>query len=55
MLDLTTGVFPVTKVDLEKDVVPADWEPISGLDEKVMKYCEFIARKSCGMHEERGD
>ncbi|CZR62169.1 related to Acetamidase [Phialocephala subalpina] len=38
LLDLTTGVFPVTKVDLEKDVVPADWKPISELDEKVTKY-----------------
>ncbi|KUJ16989.1 amidase [Mollisia scopiformis] len=38
LLDLTTGVFPVTKVDLEKDVVPNDWKPISDLDEKVTKY-----------------
>ncbi|KAE8443992.1 hypothetical protein EG329_001121 [Mollisiaceae sp. DMI_Dod_QoI] len=38
LLDLTTGIFPVTKVDLEKDVVPADWKPISELDEKVTKY-----------------
>ncbi|KAF8852416.1 amidase [Acephala macrosclerotiorum] len=41
LLDLTTGAFPVTKVDLEKDVVPADWRPISELDEKVTKYCEW--------------
>ncbi len=40
LLDLTTGVFPVTKVDLEKDVVPADWRPISETDKKVMDYCE---------------
>ncbi|KAL1629160.1 hypothetical protein SLS56_005603 [Neofusicoccum ribis] len=38
LLDLTTGVFPVTIVDLEKDVVPADWEPISDADKMVMEY-----------------
>jgi amidase len=41
LLDLTTGVFPVTKVDLEKDVVPEDWQPISDLDRKIMKFCEY--------------
>ena len=41
LLDLTTGVFPVKKVDLEKDVVPADWKPISDLDRKVMIHCKF--------------
>ncbi|GME64974.1 hypothetical protein BP5796_11335 [Neofusicoccum parvum] len=38
LLDLTTGVFPVTTVDLEKDVVPADWVPISDADKMVMEY-----------------
>ena len=33
----------MTKVDLDKDVVPADWKPISDLDEKVMRYCELTA------------
>jgi hypothetical protein len=41
-LDLTTGVFPVTKVDLEVDVVPVDWKPISELDQKVMNHYEFL-------------
>ena len=41
LLDLTTGVFPVTKVDLEKDVVPVDWKPISEMDQKIMDYCEW--------------
>jgi amidase len=41
LLDLTTGVFPVTQVDVEKDVVPIDWKPISELDKKVMDYCKF--------------
>jgi amidase len=40
LLDLTTGVFPVTKVDLEKDKVPGDWKAISDMDQKVMDYCE---------------
>jgi amidase len=40
LLDLTTGVFPVTQVDLEKDVVPADWKAISEMDKKVMDYCK---------------
>lgn len=40
LLDLTTGVFPVTKVDLEKDRVPEDWQPISAKDKEVMDYCE---------------
>ena len=31
----------MTKVDLDKDVVPADWKPISDLDEQVMRYCEL--------------
>jgi amidase len=39
VLDLTTGVFPVTKVDLEKDKVPQDWKAISETDQKVMDYC----------------
>ncbi|KAF2817493.1 amidase [Mytilinidion resinicola] len=37
LLDLTTGVFPVTQVDLKKDVIPSDWEPISETDGKVWK------------------
>lgn len=41
LLDLTAGVFPVTKVDLEKDRVPEDWQPISEKDKEVMGYCEF--------------
>lgn len=45
LLDLTTGVFPVTKVDLEKDVVPADWKPISELDQKIMDFCEYDTSK----------
>ncbi|PQE04663.1 general amidase protein [Rutstroemia sp. NJR-2017a BBW] len=40
LLDLTTGVFPVTKVDPEKDVIPSDWQPISLLDEKIMECYE---------------
>jgi hypothetical protein len=35
-------VFPVTKVDLEMDVVPGDWKPISDLDKKVMDHCESL-------------
>ncbi|KAL8344232.1 hypothetical protein RB601_004661 [Gaeumannomyces tritici] len=38
LLDLTTGVFPVTKVDLVKDVVPPDWRPISDKDLEIMKF-----------------
>lgn len=44
LLDLTTGVFPVTKVDLEKDVVPKDWQPVSETDKKVMDYCKVFLR-----------
>ena len=40
LLDLTTGVFPVTQVDLEEDIVPANWKPISETDKKVMDYCK---------------
>ncbi|KAL8377494.1 hypothetical protein RB595_008257 [Gaeumannomyces hyphopodioides] len=46
LLDLTTGVFPVTKVDLVKDVVPPDWRPISDKDLEVMKFCGWEAGKS---------
>jgi amidase len=42
LLDLTTGVFPVTKVDLEKDIIPKGWVPISDLDQKVMNYCKSL-------------
>ncbi|KAK3623988.1 putative amidase [Elasticomyces elasticus] len=38
LLDLTTGAFPVTKVDLEKDKVPTNWQPISDKDKEVMEY-----------------
>lgn len=41
LLDLTTGIFPVTSVDLEKDKVPEDWTSISAKDQKVMDCCEF--------------
>jgi amidase len=41
LLDLTTGIFPVTKVDLEKDIIPADWQPISDKDKEVMELCKF--------------
>ncbi|KAH9884264.1 amidase signature domain-containing protein [Xylariomycetidae sp. FL2044] len=37
LLDLTTGVFPVTTVDLEKDVIPSDWKAISEKDQEVME------------------
>ncbi|KAI1774476.1 amidase signature domain-containing protein [Hypoxylon cercidicola] len=40
LLDLTTGVFPVTKVDLEKDVIPKDWKPISDKDREMMEFYE---------------
>ncbi|KAF3025950.1 hypothetical protein E8E14_014966 [Neopestalotiopsis sp. 37M] len=40
LLDLTTGVFPVTKVDLEKDRIPEDWQPISDKDKEVMELFE---------------
>lgn len=43
LLDLTTGVFPVTKVDLEKDKVPADWQPISEKDKECMEFCKFYS------------
>ncbi|KAF2763882.1 amidase [Teratosphaeria nubilosa] len=38
LLDLTTGVFPVTKVDVQKDRVPKDWKPVSEKDKEVMEY-----------------
>lgn len=31
----------MTKVDLEQDVVPKDWQPISDMDRKIMSYCTF--------------
>lgn len=46
LLDLTTGVFPVTKVDLEKDVVPAGWKALSEKDQQVMDYCEYLPCQS---------
>jgi amidase len=51
LLDLTTGIFPVTKVDLEKDVIPADWQPISEKDKEVMEFCKFplLAFASLGL------
>ncbi|OQO08554.1 hypothetical protein B0A48_06424 [Cryoendolithus antarcticus] len=40
LLDLTTGVFPVTKVDVEKDQIPDDWQPLSDKDRELMEYYE---------------
>ncbi|USP79355.1 putative amidase [Curvularia clavata] len=40
LLDLTTGVFPVTRVDLEKDAVPPSWTPMSVKDKEAMDYYE---------------
>ena len=40
LLDLTSGVFPVTKVDVESDILPEDWQPISEKDKEVMDWCE---------------
>ncbi|KAI0470770.1 amidase signature domain-containing protein [Xylariaceae sp. FL0804] len=37
LLDLTTGVFPVTRVDAARDAVPPDWTPISDKDEEVTR------------------
>lgn len=42
LLDLTTGVFPVTQVDQDRDIVPAEWKPISDLDRQLMDFCEWI-------------
>lgn len=42
LLDLTTGVFPVTRVDLDKDKVPADWQPVSEKDRELMDYCQYF-------------
>lgn len=41
LLDLTTGSFPVTRVDLEIDGVPDDWHPLSEKDREVMNFCEY--------------
>ncbi|KAF7198401.1 Acetamidase [Pseudocercospora fuligena] len=40
LLDLTTGEFPVTKVDLAKDKMPVGQQPMSKLDEEAMKFYE---------------
>ncbi len=40
LLDLTSGVFPVTTVDADKDVDPADFQPQSRRDEQVRDACE---------------
>nr|POF13838.1 acetamidase [Quercus suber] len=38
LLDLTTGVFPVTRVDSEKDRIPPGWNPITVKDKETMEY-----------------
>lgn len=38
LLDLTTGSFPVTWVDLEKDEVPRDFKPLSESDKEVVDF-----------------
>lgn len=48
LLDLTTGVFPVTKVDLEKDVMPSDYVPISEKDKEIMEFCKSAYSPSTG-------
>lgn len=51
VLDLTTGSFPVTQVDLERDVVPTDWEPMSEEDRKVMETCKWTCCEVRGKDE----
>lgn len=41
VLGLSTGVFPVTKVDQERDVVPSTFVAKSDYDQRVMDFCEF--------------
>ncbi|EME41836.1 hypothetical protein DOTSEDRAFT_74034 [Dothistroma septosporum NZE10] len=40
VLDLTTGSFPVTRVDCERDVVEVGWEALSEEDRRVMETYE---------------
>ena len=42
LLDLTTGVFPVTKVHPELDVVPKNWTPLNPKDKELMDYCRLL-------------
>jgi hypothetical protein len=35
-------------VDLEKDVVPKDWKPISEMDKKLMEFCKLFVSKVDG-------
>jgi amidase len=44
LLDLTSAVFPVTKVDQELDGVPADFRPVSRKDKQLMDLCQWLAR-----------
>lgn len=41
VLDLSAGVFPVTRVDQELDQADIDYVPLSEIDEQVHKFCEF--------------
>ncbi|TID15502.1 hypothetical protein E6O75_ATG07830 [Venturia nashicola] len=41
LLDITTGIFPVTAVNLEKDKVPEGWRSISAKDQEVMDYVDY--------------
>ena len=48
LLDLTTGVFPVTMVDLEKDVVPANFEPLTRKDGQIRDICKLLTGPHLG-------
>jgi Asp-tRNA(Asn)/Glu-tRNA(Gln) amidotransferase A subunit family amidase len=45
LLDYPAAVFPVSKVDKEKDVAGKDFQPLTGKDEEQWKLC-----KSCTIH-----
>lgn len=42
LLDLTTGSFPVTRVDLKEDVKSSDFEPLSPRDQTVRDFCKYF-------------
>lgn len=46
VLGLTTGVFPVTKVDQVRDIVPSSFVAKSEYDQRVMDFCESTSSPS---------
>ena len=53
LLDVSSGVFPVTRVDQGLDVPRADYEPFGEFDQRVHDSCEWIPGDKSSLCEDK--